>query len=85
MTDDDWPPPLILATATEQPPPAKPPPIPTDDLALEALSPERLRILDAVFHEAGLLASDDISPPVPTDLAETLSIEAFLTPLVTGD
>jgi hypothetical protein len=37
-----------------------------------------LRVLDALYHNAGIVASEDMSPPTPEELEEVAALGEFL-------
>jgi hypothetical protein len=49
-----------------------------DGRPLDGLAEENLRILDAVFHEAGVIASEDPSPPTAEELDDEAAVGGFL-------
>jgi hypothetical protein len=42
------------------------------------LSEKNLRLLDAAFHDAGLLASEELGPPTPAEQADEAAIVRWL-------
>lgn len=63
-------------TAPTSPPTGRP--VPVDDEIAEGLSDTHLRLLDAAFHNAGLIASEDPSPPDPSEQADIDALTAFV-------
>jgi hypothetical protein len=55
------------------------------DQYLEGLEEGNLRILDAVFNEAGLLAAELDLPPTPAELEEEAAIAEHVARLVRGE
>ena len=51
---------------------------PKGDPDLEGLDEGNLRILDAAFHEAGLLASELDLPPTPAEIEEEAAIDELV-------
>jgi hypothetical protein len=66
------------------PPHTKDPPMDDsdDDLLANGLDEANLRILDAVFHNAGIVAAEDPSPPTPEELAEEAVLAEFIDRLI---
>ena len=59
--------------------PASPASQPTLEAELaEGLSEINLRLLDAAFHNAGLIASEDPSPPAPEEQDEIAALNRFV-------
>jgi hypothetical protein len=47
------------------------------------VTPENLRLLEIVFHEAALLASEDLSaPPSPSELEDEAALRSFVDQLI---
>lgn len=55
-----------------------------DGRPLDGLAEENLRILDAVFHEAGVLASEDPSPPTAEELEDEAAVAEFVRKMIAG-
>lgn len=62
--------PFVLPTDA----PRRPLPELTDDELDDGLDERNLRLLDAVYHHAALIASEDPSPPTPEELAEEAAL-----------
>jgi hypothetical protein len=56
----------------------------TLDGTVEGLSERKLRILEAVYHEAALTASEDSSPGTLQELEDELAVAAHLERLLRG-
>ena len=52
------------------------------DGPVDGSSPRNLRILEAVFHEAAMIASEDTSPASPEELEDELAIAALVARLI---
>lgn len=52
------------------------------DEPIDGLAPKNLRILETVYHEAALLASEDPSPPSPEELEDEAALAAFVAHLI---
>ena len=57
---------------------------PKGDQDLDGLDEGNLRILDAAFHEAGVLAHEIADPPTPADLEDEAALVAFVETLTSG-
>ena len=49
---------------------------------VDGSSEKNLRILEAVYHEAALIASDDPSPPTPDEIDDEDAIAAVVARLI---
>jgi hypothetical protein len=53
-----------------------------DESELEGLDERHLRVLDALYHNAGIVASEDQAPPTAEELQEEAALAEFLRGLV---
>ena len=60
--------------------------VPRDDWEgpVDGTSERNLRVLEAVYHEAALMASEDRSPPSPEELEDELAVAAHVARLIQG-
>ena len=60
--------------------------VPRDDREgpVDGTSERNLRILEAVYHEAALMASEDGSPSSPEELEDELAVAAYVARLIQG-
>lgn len=56
----------------------------TDESELEGPDEKHLRALDALYHNAGIVASEDGSPPTPEEQKEEAALAAFFRELIDG-
>jgi hypothetical protein len=52
------------------------------DGPVDGSSPRNLRILEAVFHEAAMIASEDSSPPSPEEVEDERALAAYVARLL---
>ena len=57
------------------------PPVDWDD-PVDGSSEKNLRILEAVYHEAALIASEDPSPPTPDEIDDEVAIADVVARLI---
>ena len=74
----DRPKPLVPLPPTTREPTEEP----KGDPDMEGLEEGNLRILDAAFHEAGVLASELDLPPTPSEIDEEAAIQKLVGLLV---
>ena len=53
-----------------------------DDSEIDRLEERHLRVLDALYHNAGVVASEDPSPPTHDELKEEAVMAGFLERLI---
>ena len=53
-----------------------------DESELDGLDDRCLRVFDALYHNAGVVASEDKSPPTPEELEEEAALAEFVERLV---
>jgi len=56
----------------------------TDESETDGLDEKNLRLLDALYHNAGIVASEDPSPPMPHELEDEAALTAFMERLIRG-
>jgi hypothetical protein len=56
----------------------------SDESEMGELDERDLRILDALYHNAGIVASEDPSPPTSEELEEEAVLARFLERLIAG-
>ena len=56
-----------------------------EEMLTLGLDPRNLRILDALYHNAGLVASEDLSPPTPEELDDEACLAVFVERLIADD
>lgn len=50
----------------------------SDDPEIDRLEERHLRVLDALYHNAGVVASEDLSPPTPDEVAGEAALAVFV-------
>jgi hypothetical protein len=79
MTADEHVPLVILIIEEEMEPMDE-----TDESELDERVERHLRVLDALYHNAGIVASEDQSPPTSEERTEEAALSAFFQELIDG-
>lgn len=56
----------------------------TDEFVTDDLDDTNLRVLEAVFHEAALIASEDITPSTAEEIMDEAALALFMERLTRG-